>query len=559
MKECPGCHRTLPLSQFNKNKSRPAGINPRCKACERLADRKRRANKKPEVFGDVRTGPKQYTAQTVEAFAAFFKEFSKFELPAHAYAWVESALSNPLLLLNVPPRHAKTTIMSVWFPIWQYACNRDTQIIIASQTSGGAAMKIARKVAYELESNKKLNEAFGRFRPLDSNRPWRVAKGELEVEGKDLSIRTGDLSLQVRGAGQDILGMEADWVIADDMTDRGIAVSEAKRREESDWFLGEVLTRLAPEGRAFCIGQRVHSDDIYGRLADSKDDDGEFTWQEEKHPAISVEGTALWDEQWPVSKLLAKRAAIGESLFNCMYQQQPEISGEFVPKHFIFGDPGCLDYDRVLGQGWKQDTDQLVAVTRVMSVDPSPTKFAAIVVADIIYQPQATEFWCSIVDVRRERMGQRLMLENIMDLREQHKPQTIIFESNSVKWLHEDVLWNRILQLFQTTVDHRTGQNKNDQLMGVWSLASDLEAGRIRFPYGDEDSRTASHHLIDEVLAYPNGRTDDCLMALWFIKYSYRSLIPWGAYSGRFNGSFGKPAWNMEKLGREGAWAGYGR
>jgi len=62
--------------------------------------------------------------------------------------------------------------------------------------------------------------------------------------------------------------------------------------------------------------------------------------------------------------------------------------------------------------------------------------------------------------------------------------------------------------------------------LGVWSLAADFEAGRIRFPWKEPADRDVSNLLIDEVLAYPNGMTDDVLMALWFVKFNYRSLMP---------------------------------
>jgi len=119
--------------------------------------------------------------QTADAFEAFYNEFTNERLgglPAHAKAWVQAALSNKRLLLNVPPRHAKTTIMAIWFTIWQLACSRDTQVLIVSKTTKHGE-KIARKIANELGTNVKLIEAFGRFQPIDSARPWRVTAGEL--------------------------------------------------------------------------------------------------------------------------------------------------------------------------------------------------------------------------------------------------------------------------------------------------------------------------------------------------------------------------------------------
>jgi len=504
---------------------------------------------------------------TPEAFEAFFNEFTDERLgglPEHAKTWARAALENKLLLLNVPPRSAKTTIMAVWFSIWQFARSRNTQVIILSKT-GGFGAKISRKISAELEGNVKLLKAFGRFRPQDSSRPWRVATGELELEGKDLSIRTGDLNLQIRGSGQQILGMEADWLIADDLTDRRVALSEADREKEWEFFLGEAMTRLAPGGKAFCIGQRVHSEDIYGRLGRLQDEtSGEPIWHMIRTPAILDEEAekVLWPGLWPYSEMVAKRKEIGGPLFNCMYQQAPEISGEFVKRWWLTGNgseetPGCFDYDRTVGQGWKRDANAtFVPVTRVISIDPSPTMYAGVVVADIVYTPQTPYFYCALVDIVRDKMGLREMVEVIKEKTAQHRPTVCIFETNAAKWLHEDPTWNRLVPMFVSVVGHSTTRhNKQDALLGVWSLASDFEAGRIRFPYSTPEDREVSEHLISEVLAYPNGQTDDVLMALWFIKANYKRLIPRDMLPTKFDRGFSRGrTWDMDRLAAAGGW-----
>ena len=62
----------------------------------------------------------------VTAYELFFNTYS--DLGGHfltGAGWVEAALRHKRLLLNVPPRHAKTTLMSKWFVIWQLACDRE--------------------------------------------------------------------------------------------------------------------------------------------------------------------------------------------------------------------------------------------------------------------------------------------------------------------------------------------------------------------------------------------------------------------------------------------------
>jgi hypothetical protein len=68
--------------------------------------------------------------------------------------------------------------------------------------------------------------------------------------------------------------------------------------------------------------------------------------------------------------------------------------------------------------------------------------------------------------------------------------------------------------------------NKNNAEYGVQSLASDFEFERISLPYGDETGRRMSDLLSNEALMYPDGETNDLLMALWFVKFNYKKLSP---------------------------------
>ena len=146
-------------------------------------------------------------------------------------------------------------------------------------------------------------------------------------------------------------------------------------------------------------------------------------------------------------------------------------------------------------------------------------------------------------------MGLREMVDEVTRLTKQYGPQVCIFETNIAKWLSEDPAWNRLTPMFQTVIGQQTTHwNKNDTLLGVWSLAADFEGGRIRFPWQGAQDREAMEPLISEVLAYPNGQTDDVLMALWFVKANYKRLVPRDLLPTRFNGGTPNPnAWNMER------------
>ena len=120
-----------------------------------------------------------------EGFEAFFKEFSGKELPNHAKDWIREFTENSNLILNVPPRFAKTTIFGVWVPIWLICADRNAEIISVSKTARFAQRQSA-EVAYNLKHNRKLVETFGRFAPEaeKSDVAWRPASGDIMVVGR---------------------------------------------------------------------------------------------------------------------------------------------------------------------------------------------------------------------------------------------------------------------------------------------------------------------------------------------------------------------------------------
>ena len=161
-KRCVECGLTKPLELFAKHAGYGStGREARCRPCHAKKRRERRGVQNSEDYGP----PKAYSQltpkhqamveNTPEAFEAFVNEFAHEQgpLPRHARDWARHALENQYLLLNVPPRHAKTTLMAIWFPIWQFARSRDTQVLVVSKTVK-LGQKIARKVSFELEFNR---------------------------------------------------------------------------------------------------------------------------------------------------------------------------------------------------------------------------------------------------------------------------------------------------------------------------------------------------------------------------------------------------------------------
>lgn len=488
----------------------------------------------PKSYEDLDLAVMECVKFTVEGFEKFFNRYSGRKLQPIHKQWVKDALENPRVLINCPPRHAKSTIFTVWVPLWLICINRDVQILVCSQTEK-LAKKFTNEISYHLAYNSDLIRDFGRFRPEMADWPWRPNSGELLVDGRKRETKSGDLTIQVRGSEQQILGMECDWVICDDPVSRKHVTSDTQREELSVWFHGDVLTRLEPQGRAICIGQRLHLHDLYGELSEERimDHNGDSVprWKHLNYPAIQqwpdkeqgIEAKVLWPDKWSFEALMERYADLGAALFEAMFQQNPLPEGErLCRREWMYGDgehQGCLDFDR---DG--RVPAELKQRVRVLSLDPSPTRYAALIVADLEWN--RGYFECHVLEIVRDKMAVRDMLWQIERCLDAYQPHYFVFEQNAAqRWFLQDPAMDTIRRRVRV-LPHSTGRNKGDPTLGIESLAIDFEFGRIRLPYGDAEAKAMSQYLIDEALTYPQSKTDDVLMALWFMKFNYGRLVP---------------------------------
>lgn len=478
----------------------------------------------PIPYEELSPEAKQTVQFTPEGFKLFFERYSGRKLHDLHYEWVKRALSHPRVLINCPPRHAKSTIFSVWFPIWLICINRNIQIVICSQTNY-MAKKFTNEISTHLTSNELLLQEFGRFKP-EGDAPWRPLSGELMVEGRTRMSKSGDLTVQVRGARQQILGMEADWVIADDIVDRPTTVSPAERVKLSTWFHGDVMTRLEPKSTAIVIGQRLHLKDLYGELSKEKVRGlDKARWEHINYPAITDWDTqqVLWPEKWPYEELMDKFTDVGSSVFEAMYQQNPLPESErLVREAWLIGDdehPGCLDLLRSAGEPPKVHGPRV----RVASLDPGQTRYWGLIVGDLDWNPDVFEF--HLLEARREKWQVRDAISALRYVYDTYAPDYFLIERNAARHFLQNPGIEDLRRKMRF-ISHDTGRNKADPTLGVESIAVDFEFGHIRLPSGDSEGKLMSKMVMEEAMQYPHADTDDLLMALWFIKFNYRRLVP---------------------------------
>lgn len=266
-----------------------------------------------------------------------------FELPPHlrlideevveaiARAQARTDDRPEILLVEVPPRHGKSTLISEHTPAWFLGTFPSRRVILASYEADFAS-------TWGMKARDLLEEYGRQLYGVEVNQASKAAKRW------DLAGRKG--GMVTAGVGGPITGKGAHLLIVDDpIKNAEQAMSEVIREKHWDWWLSTARTRLEPGAVVVILMTRWHEADLGGKLlADAKD--GGDPVHEIRLPALAGEddplgrepGEALWPERYTARYLEHTRKVMGGYWFGAMYQGSPvpDDGGVFSRKHFRY-------------------------------------------------------------------------------------------------------------------------------------------------------------------------------------------------------------------------------
>ncbi len=222
------------------------------------------------------------------------------------------------LMINMPPRHGKSELISKYFPFWYLGLNPKNHIMLSSYETEFAA-SWGKKA-------KDLMTVYG-----ESLFDVKIEKGS-NSKYKWL-IKDFQGGLEAVGVGAGLTGKGADILIIDDpVKNNEQAMSVTYRNKAWDWYVSSALTRLEPNGAIIFVMTRWHYDDLAGRILENDNEN----WTVVDLPAIADEndvlgrskGDALWNRRFDIDKLLKLKKNLGSYWFSCLYQQKP-IASEY--------------------------------------------------------------------------------------------------------------------------------------------------------------------------------------------------------------------------------------
>lgn len=425
---------------------------------------------------------------------------------------------------------------------------------------------------------------YGRFRPTThfTTDVWRAEEFVIAQPG-DVLISEKEASFAAFGMDGGLLGGRFRLVVWDDLVDRKNVRSAEALQELVEWYDDVAETRLEPGGLLVLQGQRMGADDLYrhalDQLGGDPDDEDEFRPKKyhhvvfkahypevcrgkETHARVAVPFRPLGDgspdpaggclldpRRLPWRELVTIQSNRMEK-YRVLYQQEDvDPSAVLVPRIWIDGGtdketgewfPGCWDKDRGLAQIPKG----LSAPFRsIVAVDPSPTMYWAVQWWG--YHPDSEQRF--LLDQVRRKMD----APEFLDFNYTNGVHTGLMEEWQARsedlgypishWIVEANAAQRFLLQYDhvktwlrkhrtVVVPHQTQRNKLDPEFGIQSIAPHYRHGRVRLPMGGNHhgdvSRLAAVQLVDEITRWPEGRTDDCVLANWFMEFHLPRLFP---------------------------------
>lgn len=428
---------------------------------------------------------------------------------------------------------------------------------------------------------------FGTFKPDD---------GQWSAEGFFVAQLGGQVPTEKEptwsafGMDSGFLGMRYDIIIWDDLVDKTALRSTDAKEKMEGWWDDIAEKRLEPSGVLILQGQRMGGDDLY-RYAlnkrveldadDDLEDDEDLPDSPNKYAHIVFK--AHYDDRceglhkrtspyYPEGCLLDPRRLTWRDLrmemgnprnnFAVIYQQEDvDPSNVLVDKLWIEGGidaktrvsyPGCLDRERGIGELPHGLYGTLLSIA---TADPSPTKFWAIewwVVRVVDGVPQERY----LMDLIRQKMDAPSFLDwnnptqSFSGVMEDWQHRSVDLKLPITTWIVEkNGAQNFMLQYEHVRrwcaqwrvqlVPHNTHNNKADSELGIQTLAGVYKWGLARLPYRRGDAFQASAKLIEELTHHPDWKTDDTVMANWFLEFNLPRLIPASKPLPRLN----RPSW----------------
>ena len=555
-----------------------------------LSDAIARSGRKPDVMKDWRKDAKfmrdleaartegERTLSIVTGDAKFkigFEEFSSEFLDSpifpHHRSWIDvlegrepsyihpsmtyEPASAKRLMINVPPEHAKSTVITVNYCVYRIAMDPNIKITIVSKTQERAKeylYSIKQRLSHERWS--KLQAVYG------SSGGWKEDADTWKADRIYLSRDSTekDPTVQALGIGGQITGARSNLIILDDV----VTTSNAHEWEKQlIWLQRDVVTRLGDSGKLLIVGTRIASNDLYREIRngdhwtsgktpftyfsmpavlelDEKPENWVTLWPKSHIPWEGSDENVQPDDdglypKWDGPALFRRRSEVSPSAWALVYQQQDVQEDSIFSPVCVQGTINRFRRRGPLKPGAKGHPTEYGSWYTIMGLDPAMTGNTAAVMMTVDRNTRKRYVLDCINMSDPTPQKIRQLIEDWTNL---YHPQELRIEINAHQKAYalDDDLRSYLASNGVRFSSQFTGKNKWDTAFGVAALSGLFGTMRNNVHQKDnlielpsQDNSEGIKALIQQLITWTpdtRGKTD-CVMALWFCELRAREMI----------------------------------
>lgn len=393
------------------------------------------------------------------------------------------------LCVAMPPRHSKSSMITLAFPLWLLTQDKSLNILIVNNSAG-----LSEKFGIQLrEYIRKIGAEFDLYLS-----DVKHSSTYLMFTDRHGNLQKG--SIRLVGASGSITGQDADYIILDDVYSGFDDITPSLLQKKIDWFQTIIEQRIEPHSKLVILHTRWHTLDLQGYLKENYVNDYSFV----EFPAIDKNGNPLWTERYSLEDYTKKQEAMGERKFQAIYQQKPlDLTSNFFHIDKLIFEDHFDDYVTGRVRSWDiASSDDQLGDQRDYTVGVRMLRTAK------------DQYW--IFPYIRGQYGNNVKNIIYETARQDKANHTILLEPGTTggasKLLFEE--YKRALMGYHVVQSLPQG-TKSDR---ATPLANAIFDGKVHVFINDNNLRET---FIQEFQSFPNGKHDDIVDAC---SYAYNYL-----------------------------------
>lgn len=428
------------------------------------------------------------------------------------------------LIINIPPRHGKSSICSVALPAWTWAQP------VRSATSGPGVRFLHASYALQLS----LRDSVRCRRLIES--PWYQRlwgdryrlNTDQNTKGRFGNDHGGErLITSIGGAAT---GEGGDIIMVDDPNAANEAFSEATIQSTIEWWDGTMSTRLndMKTGAFVIVQQRLAEDDLTGHILEGSTGDWDHLCLPMRYEADrsfvtsigwkdprTVEGELLWPERFGEAEVNLLEKQLGPFSSAGQLQQRPEPKGGGIIKRDwwkLWDEPAFPPLDYIIASidtAYTEKTENDYSAMTVWGVYSTSTQAQATRVMGIngrpIYQDRSSDELAPkviLMDAWQDRLALHDLVQRVAKTCTKLKVDKLLVESKaSGISVAQEIRRLYGAENFAVQLINPGAQDKVARLYSVQHLFAE---GLIWAP-----ERAWADMVITQVGAFPHGKHDD--------------------------------------------------